>query len=77
MALKKGYRRLAAVLIAIPLAIGFVMGTYSPFLSSGTDNVFRMAAGDFTPAFQVSAVLLIFFKALGMWIGVRTLTSRA
>ena len=76
LALKKGYRKSAATLIAIPLAVGFVIGTYSHFLSPGTDNVFRMAAGELTRPFQVSAVLLVLFELLGLWVGVRTLTYR-
>ena len=76
LALRKGYRKSAAILIAIPLAVGFVIGTYSHFLSSGTDNVFRMAAGELTLPFQLSAVLLVLFEALGLWVGVRTLTYR-
>ena len=76
LVLKKGYRRSAAILIAIPLAVGFVIGTYSHFLSSGTDNVFRMAAGELTLPFHLSAVLLVLFEALGLWVGVRTLAYR-
>ena len=76
LALGMGYRKLAALLIGIPLLIGFLIGTYSHFLSSGTDNVLRMAAGELTLPFQMSAVLLVLLEALGFWVGVRTLTYR-
>lgn len=76
LALRKDYRKLAAILIASPLAVGFVIGTYSHFLSSGTDNVFRIAAGELALPYQVSAVLLMLIEALGLWVGVRTLTYR-
>ena len=76
LAMKKGYRKSAANLIAIPLAVGFVISTYFHFLSPGTDNVFRMAAGQLTLPFQVSAVFLVLFEAVGLWVGVRTLTYR-
>jgi hypothetical protein len=76
LALWKGYRKLAAIVIAIPMSIGFVIGTYSHFLSSGTDNVFRMAPGEWTLLFQLSAVLLVLIEAFGFWVGVRTLTHR-
>ena len=76
LALKKGYRKLAAILIASPLAVGFVIGAYSHFLSPGTDNVFRIAAGELTLPYQASAVLLLLIEALGLWVGVRTLTYR-
>jgi hypothetical protein len=75
LALKKGYRKSAAILIAAPLAVGFLIGTYAHFLSAGSDNVFRMAAGEFTLPFQVSAVLLVLLESLGMWVGVRTRES--
>jgi hypothetical protein len=76
LAMKRGYRKSAAILIATPLAVGFVIGTYSHFLSPGTDNIFRMAAGELTLPFQLSAVLLALFEALGLWVGVRTLAYR-
>src|ERR1700751_5518849 len=40
--------------LAVPLAIG----GYSHFLSRGSDNVFRMAGGELTFAFRISAVLI-------------------
>lgn len=76
LAMKKGYCKSAAILIATPLAVGFVIGTYAHFLSPGTDNVFHMAAGELTLPFQLSAVVLALFEALGLWVGVRTLTYR-
>lgn len=76
LAMKKGYGKTAAILIATPLAVGFTIGTYAHFLSPGTDNIFRMAAGVLTLPFQLSAVLLALFEALGLWVGVRTLIYR-
>lgn len=73
LGLAKGYRKSAAFLIAIPLGVAFVIGTYSHFLSPGTDNVLRMAPGELTSPFQVSAVLLVVLEALGCWVGLRTL----
>jgi hypothetical protein len=74
MSLAKGYHKSAAILIAIPLAVAFVIGTYSHFLSPGTDNVLRMAPGELTPAFQVSAALLVLLEPLGCWVGLKAFT---
>jgi hypothetical protein len=55
--------------LAIPLAIG----GYSHFLSAGADNVFRMAPGQLTLAFRVSAVLLFILELLSGWAAVQIL----
>ena len=55
--------------LAVPLAIG----GYSHFLSRGSDNVFKMAGGEFTFAFRVSAVLLWVLEFLGCWLSIRIL----
>jgi hypothetical protein len=55
--------------LAVPLAIG----GYSHFLSPGSDNVFRMADGELTSAFRISAVLLLVLEFLGCWLGIRIL----
>jgi len=55
--------------LAIPLAIG----GYSHFLSTGSDNVFRLAAGELTLAFRVSAVLLLVLELLSCWVAVQIL----
>jgi len=57
--------------LAVPLAIG----GYSHFLSPGSDNVFRMADGELTFAFRISAVLLLVLEFLGCWLGIRILRS--
>jgi hypothetical protein len=57
------------LLLAVPLAIG----GYSHFLSPGSDNVFRMADGELTFAFRISAVLLLVLEFLGCWLGIRIL----
>jgi hypothetical protein len=66
------YRKLAAILIAAPLALAFAIGTYAHFLSPGTDNVLHMPPGELRVPFQVSAVLLALLEALGCWIGLIT-----
>jgi hypothetical protein len=55
--------------LAVPLAIG----GYSHFLSPGSDNVLRMADGELTFAFRISAVLLLVLEFLGCWLGIRIL----
>jgi len=55
--------------LAVPLAIG----GYSHFLSPGSDNVFRMAAGELTLAFRLSAVLLLVLELLSCWVAVQIL----
>ena len=59
--------------LAIPLAIG----GYSHFLSTGSDNVFRMAPGELTFAFRVSAVLLLVLEFLGCWVSIQILRDRS
>ena len=55
--------------LAVPLAIG----GYSHFLSPGSDNVFRMVAGELTFAFRISAMLLFFLEFLCCWITIQIL----
>lgn len=55
--------------LAVPLAIG----GYSHFLSPGSDNVFRMAPGEMTFGFRVSAVLLLVLELLSCWVAVEVL----
>jgi hypothetical protein len=55
------------------LAVPLVIGGYSHFLSAGSDNVFRMAPGELTAGFRVSAVLLWMLEFWGCWLGVEIL----
>ena len=68
--LRKGFRKLAASMIILPLAIALVIGTYAHFLSPGTDNILRMPSGDLRLAFQISATLLALLEALGCRVGI-------
>jgi hypothetical protein len=54
---------------AVPLAIG----GYSHFLGPGSDNVFRMAPGELTSGFRISAVLLFALELFGVWLSVQIL----
>jgi hypothetical protein len=71
----KGLPKSGATMIVIPLGIALSIGTYTHFLSAGSDNVLRMPATGLTLAFQASAVLLTVLEALGCWIGVRMFLS--
>lgn len=55
--------------LAVPLAVG----GYSHFVSPGSDNVFRMAPGELTSAFRISAVLLFTLEFLGCWLSIQIL----
>lgn len=55
--------------LAVPLAIG----GYSHFVSPGSHNVFRMAPGELTSAFRISAVLLLTLEFRGVWLSVQIL----
>jgi len=55
--------------LAVPLAIG----GYSHFVSPGSDNIFRMAPGELTSAFRISAVLLFTLEFLGCWLSIQIL----
>jgi len=65
------YPRLASVLIFIPLAVGFCAGGFEHFLSSGRDNVFRMAATEWRLPYAVSAVLLVILELCGCLLCIR------
>jgi hypothetical protein len=67
----KGFAKLAAIMITVPLGVALLIGAYAHFLSPGTDNVFRMAPGGSRFPFQVSAVMLVVLEALGCWVGIR------
>jgi uncharacterized membrane protein YhaH (DUF805 family) len=55
------------------LTVPLTIGGYSHFLSPGSDNIFRMAPGDLTLAFRVSAVLLLVLELLSCWAAVQIL----
>jgi hypothetical protein len=55
------------------LAVPLVIGGYSHFLRAGSDNVFRMAPGEWTAGFRVSAVLLAALESCACWLGVEIL----
>jgi hypothetical protein len=55
------------------LVVPLIIGGYSHFLSPGSDNVFRMAPGELTLAFRVSAVLLLVLELLSCWAAVQIL----
>lgn len=65
------YPRLASVLILIPLAVGFSAGGFEHFLSNGPDNVFRMAATEWTLPLTISAVLLAVLELGGCSLCIR------
>jgi fumarate reductase subunit C len=71
----RGFFKVAASMIAIPLGVALVIGGYSHFLSHGSDNVFRMRPGECTLSYQISAVLLVILEALGCWISVRMVAN--
>jgi hypothetical protein len=49
---------------------------YEHFLGPGPNNVFRVAPGEWTAAFQISVYLLVFLELLGCWLGIRILTAK-
>lgn len=51
-------------------------GTYEHFLGPGPNNIFRLAPGDWTVAFQMSVFLLVSFEILGLWLAIRFLKGR-
>jgi|SRR5580700_7199539 hypothetical protein len=55
------------------LAVPLTIGGYSHFLSAGSDNILRMAPGELTLAFRVSAVLLFVLELLSCWVAVQIL----
>ncbi|MFZ3217011.1 MAG: hypothetical protein WA192_13220 [Candidatus Acidiferrales bacterium] len=55
------------------LAVPLLIGGYSHFLSAGSDNVFRMAPGELTAGFRVSAALLWMLELWGCWLGIEIL----
>lgn len=77
VAFAKGARRLATLLIVIPLGVALVIGGYTHFLSPGSDNVLRMPSGGFTFPFQISAALLVSLEALGCCLGVKMFSAAA
>jgi len=74
LAFTRGFPKLAAGMIIVPLGVALVIGSYSHFFSPGADNVFRMPLGPLRLTFQVSAMLLVILEGLGCWFGFRMLT---
>jgi hypothetical protein len=76
VAFAKGHHKLAGGLIVVPFGVALAIGSYTHFLSAGTDNVFRMPPGELRLPFQVSAVLLAVLETAGCWIGLRMFAAR-
>jgi hypothetical protein len=55
------------------LVVPLVIGGYSHFLSGGSDNVFRMAPGEWTAGFRISAVLLAALEFCACALGIEIL----
>ncbi len=73
VAFQRGRRKLAGWMIVLPLGVALIIGPYANFLSTGTDNVFRMPPGEWRLPFQVTALLLVVLETLGCWIGIQML----
>ncbi len=67
----RGHPKMAGWMVFVPLGVAFIIGTYAHFLSSGTDNVFRMPPGEWRLSFQITALLLAVLELLGCLIGFR------
>jgi|SRR5579859_4297273 len=59
------YARLAGWFLLVPFGLGLTMGGYAHFLSNSPDNVFRVAAGEWTTPYRVSATLLLLLQLSG------------
>ena len=66
----EGSQKLAASLVTVPLGVALVIGFGAHFLSSGNDNVLHLP-GELRLPFQVSAVLLVVFEAVGVFLGLQ------
>ncbi len=75
VAFQKGHPKLAGAMIFVPLGMALVFGIYAHYLSTGTDNVFRMPGGEWRLSFRLSAILLSVLEALGCWIGFQMFRS--
>ena len=67
------FARLAGGFLLVPFGLGLTVGGYAHFLSNSPDNVFRMAAGEWTTPYRVSTTLLALLQLWGCWIGWRVL----
>jgi len=69
------FARLTGWFLLVPFGLGLTIGGYAHFLSNSPDDVFRMAAGEWTTPYRVSATLLLLLQLSGCWIGWRVLKS--
>jgi len=68
--------RFASWVLFVFFVVVMGAGMYEHFLGPGTNNIFRVAPGSWTAAFQISVFLLVFFEILGCWLGIRFLMGR-
>jgi dipeptide/tripeptide permease len=66
-------RLLAGWLLLIPFGLALAAGLISHFLSPGPDNVFHIAAGNWTRSYRVSALLLVLLETVGCWLAATVL----
>jgi hypothetical protein len=65
------FRRAGGWLLAASMAGALVFGIYKHFIAAGADNVFTLASSATSLQFQITAVLLAIFEAMGCWAGMR------
>jgi len=68
--------RVGGLILLISLGPALVFGGGSHFLSNGSDNVFRILAGEWTFQYQTSSILLFFLELFGFWVGIAALRNR-
>lgn len=75
VAFGRGHYTLAGWMIILPFGVALAIGGHTHFLSSGSDNIFRMPQRPWRVPFQVSTVLLALLEALSCWVAVRMLSA--
>jgi hypothetical protein len=65
------FRTIGGWLLLASLGIGLLIGIYEHFLRPSPNNVFRVAPGEWTSQFRITAVPLMIVEGLGCWIGVK------
>jgi hypothetical protein len=67
--------RWAGGILVLFWSAAMISGVYEHFLHVGPNNIFRVAAGDWTGLFDGSVFALLAVEAAGLWLAIRLVGS--
>lgn len=70
------FQRGGALLLIASMFSSLLFGVFYHMLAFGSDNIFTVMHGQWSVAFQSTAILLAIVDGVGCWVGLRVLKSQ-